>query len=84
MRHTSTVINVKIALFEKIVLLLRRHVDVLYSLWLLRNLTLDGKLFLRYGKNATFVKVYHLSSLQTSLENVTLCVHTCRKPLLIG
>ena len=50
----------------------------------LRNLSLDGELFLRDGKNAPFVKVYHLSSLQTSLENVTLCVRTCQKLLLIG
>ena len=40
--------------------------------WLLRNLSLDGELFLRDGKNAAFVQVYHLSSLQWSLENVTL------------
>ena len=31
-RHTSTVRNVKIALFEKIVLLFHPHVDVPYSL----------------------------------------------------
>ena len=34
-RHTSTVRNVKIALFENIVLLLHPHVDVPYSLVLL-------------------------------------------------
>ena len=33
------------------------------TVWLLRNLSLDGELFLRDGKNAAFVKVYHLSSL---------------------
>ena len=38
----------------------------------------------RDGKNAAFVQVYHLSSLQWSLENVTLCVRTYRKPLLTG
>ena len=65
--------------------MLHPHVDVLYSLVaMLRNLSLDGELFLRDGKNAAFVKVYHLSSLLTSLENFTLCVRTCRKPLLIG
>ncbi len=39
--HTSTVTNVKIALFENIVLSLLPHVDVPYALrtvWLLRNL----------------------------------------------
>ena len=40
------------------------------TVWLLRNLSLDGELFLRDGKNAAFVKVYHFSSLQVSLENV--------------
>ena len=62
------------------------HVDVPYSLvvYIIRNLSLDGELFLRDGKNGAFVQVYHLSSLQTSLENVMLCVRTCRKPLLIG
>ena len=45
------------------------------AVWLLRNLSLDGELFLRDGKNAAFVKVYHLSPLQWSLENVTLCAH---------
>ena len=65
--------------------MLHPHVDVLYSLVaMLRNLSLDGELFLRDGKNAAFVKVYHLSSLLTSLENFTLCVRTCQKPLLIG
>ena len=46
------------------------------TVWLLLNLSLDGELFLRDGKNAAFVKVYHLSSLQVSLENVTLWVRT--------
>ena len=54
MRHTSTVRNVKITLFENIVLLLHPHVDVPYS-WLLRNLSLDGESFLRDDKNAAFV-----------------------------
>ena len=54
------------------------------TVWLLRNLSLDGELFLRDGKNAAFVKVCHLSSLQTSLDNVTLFVHTSGKSLLIG
>ena len=42
----------------------------------------SGSWPIRDGKNAAFVKVYHLSSLEASLENVTLCVHKCRKPLL--
>ena len=50
------------------------------TVWLLRNLSLDGELFLRDGKNAAFVKVYHLSPLQWSLENVTICVN----PLFLG
>ena len=54
------------------------------TVWLLRNLSLGGELFLRDGNNAAFVKVYHLSSLQTSMENVTLCVRTSGKSLLIG
>ena len=52
-----------------------------------RYVTLEwphGELFLRDGKNAAFVQVYHLSSLKWSLENVMLCVHTYRKRLLIG
>ena len=50
--------NVKIVLSEKwIVLLLHPHVDVPYSSWLLHiiNLSLDGELCLRDGKNAAFV-----------------------------
>ena len=59
--------------------MLHPRVDVPYSLvvYIIRNLSLDGELFLRDGKNAAFVQVYHLSSLQTSLENVKLCVRTC-------
>ena len=45
--------NVKIALSEKIALLLHRH--TFRAVWLLHNLTLDGKLCLRDGKNAAFV-----------------------------
>ena len=41
--------NMKIALPEKIALLLHPHVDV-RGVWLLRNLTLDDKLCLRYEK----------------------------------
>ena len=43
--------NLKIALSEKIALLLHRHVNVLCSL----VVTLDGKLCLRDDKNAAFV-----------------------------
>ena len=44
----------KIALSEKIVLL-HRHVDVPYSLLIIHNLILSGKLCLRDDKNAVFV-----------------------------
>ena len=56
-RTWSTVRNVKIALFENIVLLFHPHVDVPYTttVWLLRNLSLDGELCLRDGKNVAFV-----------------------------
>ena len=81
--HTSTVRNVKIALFENIVLLLHPHVDGPYSLDVTK-LELGWRIVLRDGKNAAFVQVHHLPSLQWSLENVTLGVRTCRKPLLIG
>ena len=82
--YTSMVGNVKIVLSEKIVLLLHRHVDVLFHLRLLRNLSLDGELCLRDGKNAAFLQVHHLSSLQASMENVMLCPRISRKLFLIG
>ena len=50
----ATVGNVKIVLSEKIVLLLHPHVDV-RTVWLLRNLSLDGQLCLRDSKNAEFL-----------------------------
>ena len=52
-RHTSTVGNVNIALSEKVVLLLHAHVD--FPVWLLRRLSLDGKLCLRDDNDAAFV-----------------------------
>ena len=46
--------NLKIALSEKIALLL--HLQYTFrAVWLLHNLTLDGKLCLRNDKNAAFV-----------------------------
>ena len=54
--YTTTVGNVKIALPENIALLLHPHVDVLFrGVLSLRNLTLDGKLYLRDDKIAAFV-----------------------------
>ena len=44
----------KIARSEKIALSLHPHVDVPWSL-IVRNLALDGKLYLRDDKNAVFV-----------------------------
>ena len=42
------------------------------TVWLLGNLSLDGELFLRDGKNVAFLLVYHLLMLLASLENVML------------
>ena len=50
----ATVGNVKIVLSEKIVLLSHPHVEV-RTVWLLRNLSLDGQLCLRDSKNAAFL-----------------------------
>ena len=55
-QHTATVGNLKIALSQKFALLLHPHVDVPFrTVWLLHNLTLDGKLCLRDDKNAASV-----------------------------
>ena len=54
------------------------------TVWLLRNFSLGGELFLRDGKNAAFVLVYHLSPLLTSLESVTLGARISRKLIQIG
>ena len=43
--------SVEIALSEQIALLSHPHVDIPFSLVVLRNLTLDGKLCLRDEKN---------------------------------
>ena len=73
--------NLKIALSEKIALLLHRHVDVPCSL----VVTLDGKLCVRDDKNAAFVYLHHLLPWPAaSLENVTMCVRISRKSFLIG
>ena len=53
-RHTWTVGNVKIALSENIAFLLH-PLWKFRAVWLLRNLTLDGKLCLRNDRNADFV-----------------------------
>ena len=42
------------------------------TVWLLRNLSLGGELFVRDGKNAAFVHIYHLLPFLVSLENVML------------
>ena len=55
----ATVGNVKIVISEKIGILLHPHVDV-RTVWLLRNLSLDGK-------NAAFLQVHHLSPLEASM-----------------
>ena len=52
--YTSTVGTMKIALSENIVLLLLPHVDI-PTVCLLSNLSLDGELCLRDGKNAAFL-----------------------------
>ena len=54
------------------------------TVWLLRNLSLGGELFLRDGKNVAFVYVYNLSSLLVSLGNVTLGARKSCKLILIG
>ncbi len=54
------------------------------AVWLLHNLTLDGKLSLRDDKKTAYVSLNHLLQWQTSLENVTMCVRIRRKSLLIG
>ena len=55
-----------------------------HTVWLLRNLSLGGELFLRDDKNVAFVYVYHLSPLLVSLENVTLGARISCKLILIG
>ena len=80
-RHTSTVGNVKIAPSEKIVLLLRPR-----AVWLLHNLSLDGEWCgiyrtRRYSYVMARMLHHHLSSLQASMENATLCA---RKPLPVS
>ena len=52
--------------------------------WLLRNLTLDGKLYLRDDKNAAFVELHYPLPRRASLENVIMCAHIMRKTFLIG
>ena len=50
----ATVGNVNIVLSENIVLVLHPHVDV-YTVWLLRNLSLDDQLGLCDSKNVSFL-----------------------------
>ena len=66
--------NVNIALTEKITLFLHPHV-----VWLLRNLSLEGKLCLRDDKNAAFVELHYQLPWYPSLENVTMCTHIMHK-----
>ena len=49
------------------------------GVWSLRNLTLDGKLYLRDDKNAAFVELLYPLLRQTSLEHVTMCASKMRK-----
>ena len=51
---TLTVGHLKIALSEQISLLLHPHVPTFREVWLLHNLTLNGKLCLMMTKNAAF------------------------------
>ena len=53
------------------------------TVWLLRNLSLEGELCPRDGKNAAFLYVHHLLPLQASMENVMLCPRISHKPFLI-
>ena len=76
--------NVRIALPEKTPLLLHPHVDVLWSLVVLRTLTLYGKLCLHDDKNAAFVELHHPLPWQASIENVTQGARISRKPFLIS
>ena len=62
----STVGNVKIARSEISYYCI--HIPTFHIVWLLRNLSFDGKLCLRDDKNTEF----HPLSLQASLENVML------------
>ena len=52
--------------------------------WLLRNLTLDGKLCIYDDKNAAFAELHYPLPRQASLENVTMCVRLMRKTFVIG
>ena len=54
------------------------------TVWLLLNIILDGELCLCDGKNAACLQVHHLSPLQASMENVTLCVRISRNMFLSG
>ena len=60
----------------------------LRTVWLLHNLSLDGKLclcddkMLRLYKFATLRN--HVESLQAIMENVTLCAHISHKLFFIG
>ena len=82
--HTSTVGNVKIARSERsyycYIHMLTFHIPPL--VWLLRNLSLGGKLCLGDDKNTAFV--HHPLPLQASMEKVTKCARISRKLFLIG
>ena len=79
----STVGNVKIARSERSYYCYI-HMPTFRIVWLLRNLSLGGKLCLRDDKNTVSVKVHHPLPLQASIENIMLRVQISRKPFLIG
>ena len=60
------------------------HMPTFHMVWLLRNLSLGGKLCLRDDKNTAFVQLHHPLPLQASLENVMLRARIRRKLFLIG
>ena len=58
------------------------NIQTFRAVWLLHNLTLDGKLCLCDDKNAAFVYLHHLLPWEASLENVMMRIS--RKPFPIG
>ena len=77
----STVGNLKIARSERSHYCYI-HMPMFRVVFLLRNLSLGGKLCLRDDKNIAFVQVHH--SLQASIENVILRARISRMLFLIG
>ena len=79
----STVGNMKIAHSERSYYCYI-HMPMFRIVWLLRKLSLGGKLCLRDDKNTAFVQVHHPLPLQMSIENVKLRARISRKLFLIG